>query len=170
MKKKLTALIMILAILVSVCMPAAAADPVPKKVTKAAEHCISTNGRCIVVDNTNSKVYLLKKCKGKWEVKKIYRCTVGDYIDPGQHYFLLRNKSTDRYIYKEDGKTYQYGVRIDRSESPLPRALYFHSYGEKNGKTYKSVRHNPSGIGLCIDHAAYIYRYYSDGTGVMGVN
>ena len=163
MKKRILAMALILVMMFAL-MPTGtqAAEAVPKKVTTAMKLAVTENGRVIVVDNANSKVYLFKDGK----LKKSFRCTVGDYINPRYHYFVT---SGGKYIYKEGGKTFQYGVRIDCHEKPLDREIYFHSYGEKKGRTYKSVKHNPNGIGMCIDNAAYLYRYYNtDGTAVMG--
>lgn len=164
MKKKLLAIALVLVMMFAL-LPAgteAATAAVPAKVTAAMKRAVTENGRVIVVDNSAGKVYLFKDGK----LKKSFRCTTGDYINPRNHYFVT---SGGRYIYKEGGKTYQYGVRIDCHEKPLDREICFHSYGEKKGKTYKSVRHNPNGIGCCIDNAAYLYRYYNvDGTAVMG--
>jgi hypothetical protein len=163
MKKRI--LIMSLAIvLLFALIPvgAEAATTAPARVTAAMKRAVTENGRVIVVDNANSKVYLFKDGK----LKKSFRCTTGDYINPNYHYFVT---SGGKYIYKEGGKTYQYGIRIDCHEKPLEREICFHSYGEKKGKTYKSVKHNPNGIGCCIDNAAYLYRHYNvDGTAVMG--
>ena len=163
MKKKLLAMALILVMMFAL-MPTGtqAAEVVPKKVTTAMKKAVTENGRVIVVDNSAGKVYLFKDGK----LKKSFRCTVGDYINPRNHYFVTKG---GKYIYKEGGKTYQYGIRIDCHEKPLEREICFHSYGDKNGKTYKTVRHNPNGIGCCIDNAAYLYRYYNtDGTAVMG--
>lgn len=166
--KKLIALLMAIAILSTITVPAQAAS-VPAKVYKAAENCINENNRCIVVDNAAGKMYLLKKCKGKWEVKKSFKCTVGDYINPRKHYYLLRNKDTDKLAYKEGAKTFWYGMYIDCYEEAPIRTMRIHSYGEKGGRTYKTVRHNPNGIGCCIDNAYHIWKYYGNGTAIMGV-
>lgn len=162
MKKRILAMALILVMMFAL-MPTGtqAAEAVPKKVTTAMKRAITENGRVIVVDNSACKVYLFKDGK----LKKSFRCTTGDYIDPRYHYFVT---SGGRYIYKEGGKTYQYGVRIDCHEKPLDREICFHSYGEKKGKTYKSAKHNPNGIGCCIDNAYYIWRYYGNGTAVAG--
>lgn len=167
MVKRMIVMVMVMAVMLTI--PAQAAG-VPNKVVKAAEQCVNENNRCIVVDNTAGRVYLLKKCKGKWEVKKDFRCTVGDRIDPKKHYHLLRNGDTDKAFYYEGGKMFSYGVVYDCYEEAPVRTVRFHSYGEKKGKTYKSVKHNPNGIGMCIDNAYYIWRYYSNGTAVMGVD
>lgn len=161
-------LILLLMVMMFAVIPVQAAAPA--KVIKAAEKCINENNRCIVVDNTAGRVYLLKKCKGKWTVKKDFRCTVGDRIDPKKHYHLLRNGDTDKAFYYEGGKMYSYGIGIDCYEEAPVRMLRFHSYGEKGGRTYKSVKYNPNGIGMCIDNAYYIWRYYGNGTAVMGVD
>lgn len=164
MKKRILSIMLVMVMVVCM-LPAKgeAATAVPKKVITAMKNAVTENGRVIVVDNGGSKVYLFKDGK----LKKSFRCTVGDYIDPHYHYFILRGSG--KYTYKEGSKTYQYGVGIDRYENPLGRSIYFHSYGEKKGRVYKSVKHNPNGIGVCIDNAAYIYRYYyKDGTAVMG--
>ena len=163
-RKQIAALLLICVVVAffAIPTPTQAATTVPAKVTAAIKRAVTENGRVIVVDNSASKVYLFKGGK----LKKSFRCTTGDYIDPRYHYFVT---SGGKYIYKEDGKTYQYGVRIDCHEKPLDREICFHSYGEKKGKTYKSVKHNPNGIGMCIDNAAYLFRYYNaDGTAVMG--
>ena len=161
-RKQIAALLLIFVVVAFFATPTQAATTVPAKVTVAMKRAVTENGRVIVVDNSAGKVYLFKDGK----LKKSFRCTTGDYINPHYHYFVT---SGGRYIYKEGGKTYQYGVRIDCHEKPLEREICFHSYGEKRGKTYKSVKHNPNGIGCCIDNAAYLYRYYNtDGTAVMG--
>ena len=163
MKKRILTMALIL-IMMFALMPtgAQASTTIPTKVTAAMKRAVTENGRLIVVDNSAGKVYLFKDGK----LKKSFRCTTGDYINPNYHYFVTRG---GRYIYKEGGKTFQYGIRIDCHEKPLDREICFHSYGEKRGKTYKTVRHNPNGIGMCIDNAAYLYRYYyKDGTAVMG--
>ena len=163
MKKKLLAMVLVLVIMFALIpVGTEASTTVPTKVMAAMNRASPENGRVIVVDNSNSKVYLFKNGK----LKKSFRCTTGDYINPNYHYFVIKG---GRYIYKEGGKTFQYGVRIDCHEKPLDREICFHSYGEKKGKVYKSVKHNPNGIGMCIDNAAYLNRYYNvDGTAVMG--
>ena len=163
MKKRMMALALVL-VMIFTLMPtgAQASTTIPTKATAAMKRAVTENGRVIVVDNSAGKVYLFKGGK----LKKSFRCTTGDYINPNYHYFVTRG---GKYIYKEGGKTFQYGIRIDCHEKPLDREICFHSYGEKRGKTYKSVKHNPNGIGMCIDNAAYLYRYYNaDGTAVMG--
>ena len=172
MKKftRLTIMLLILAIAITA-VPAKteAATNVPAKVTAALKRVVDDNGRAIVIDHQGEKMYLFKKnCKGKWELKKSFRCLPGDYLRPDRHYHLLRNSDTDKLFYKADGKTYSYGMYIDCYED-IPRyTMRIHSYAEKNGKTYKSLRHNPSGFAVCIDNAYYIWKYYGNGTAVAG--
>ena len=101
-------LILLLMVMMFAVMPVQAAAPA--KVIKAAEKCVNENNRCIVVDNTAGRVYLLKKCKGKWTVKKDFRCTVGDRINPKKHYHLLRNGDTDKAFYYEGGKKFAHTI------------------------------------------------------------
>jgi hypothetical protein len=46
--------------------------------------------------------------------------------------------------------------------------MRIHSYAEIGGKTYKDSAHNTCGFSICLDNAAYIWKYYGDGTAVMG--
>ena len=117
MKKRILAMALILVMMFAL-MPTGtqAAEAVPKKVTTAMKRAVTENGRVIVVDNSACKVYLFKDGK----LKKSFRCTTGDYINPNYHYFVTKG---GKYIYKEGGKTYQYGVRIDCHEKPLEREI-----------------------------------------------
>jgi hypothetical protein len=172
MKKKNLFVMLLAIVMMFIIIPAdtnAATKKVPVKVMNAVNKCVDENGRCIVVDNSACRVYLFKKTKsGKWELKKDFRCTVGDYINPNKHYFLLRNADTDKLSYKEGSKTFYYGMYIDCYEEESVYPKRFHSYGEKGKKVYKLVKHNPNGIGLCVDNVYHIWKYYKNGTAVMG--
>lgn len=171
MKKRILTLTLVLVMMFALVPTSAEAASVPCKVTKALNRAVDDNGRCIVIDHAGQKMYLFKRnCKtGKWELKKSFRCLCGDRLDPGKHYLLLRNDDTDRRTYSEGAKTYHYGVYIDCYEEAPTRAIRIHSYAEIKGKVYKCLKKNPTGFAICIDNAAYIWRYYTDGTAVMGV-
>lgn len=171
--RKAAALFMVAAIVMTMAaVPAKvqAAAGAPAKVTQALKKAVDENGRTIVIDHQGERMYLFKKNKsGKWELKKSFRCVCGDYLRPDRHYHLLRNADTDKLTYKEGARLYSYGVYIDCYETAPTRAIRIHSYAEIGGRVYKNGKKNNSGFAVCIDNAAYIWRYYSDGTAVMGV-
>jgi hypothetical protein len=132
---------------------------------------VDDNGRAIIIDQTAGKMYLYKRncTSGKWELKKSFRCICGDKLDPKKHYLLLRNEDTDLRAYGKGSKTYQYGVYIDCYEDIPAKTMRIHSYVEIKGRVYKDKAHNTCGFAICLDNAAYVWKYYGDGTAVMGV-
>lgn len=168
--KKLIAMLVALAIVITLCMPAAAADSVPCKVTKAVERCVDENGRCIVI--SGQKMYLFKRncTTKKWECRKTFRCVYKDGLKACKHYVLVRNEDTDKRIYKKGKKTYEFGIYVDCYEEPLGKETRIHSYPEIDGKVYKDSAHNTCGFAVCLDNAYYIWKYYGDGTALMWVD
>lgn len=168
--KKVIALFMVMVCVAWIFPATAQAAEAPAKVTRALNRCVDDNGRCIVIDHNGQKMYLFKRnCKsGKWELKKSFRCVCGDYLNPGKHYLLLRSEDIDLKTYKEGAKTYHYGVYIDCYEDVPANTMRIHSYAEIKGKTYKDGKKNDVGFAVCIDNAYYIWKYYGDGTAVMG--
>lgn len=167
--KRLTLMLLILAIAFTA-VPARteAATKVPAKVTAALNRAVDDNGRAIIIDQCGQKMYLFKKnCKGKWELKKSFRCICGEKLRKDQHYLLLRNEDTDQRIYTKGSKTYEFGMYIDCYEDVMKKSVRIHSYPEINGKIYKDSAHNACGFAVCVDNAYYIWRYYGDGTAVM---
>lgn len=171
-KRKAVALLMAAMILAAV-LPAytEAATSVPCKVTRALSKAVDENGRAIIIDQSAGKMYLYKRnCSTqKWELKKSFRCICAVRLDPKKHYCLLRNEDTDLISYTKGTKTYSYAVNVDCYEEPTTKSIRIHSYAEIGGNTYKDSTHNTCGIAVCIDNAHYIWKYYGDGTAVMGV-
>lgn len=170
MKKRLIAMMLIMVMMFVLVPTTAQAVSVPCKVTKALKNCVDDNGRCIVIDQSGQKMYLYKRnCSTrKWELKKSFRCICADRLDPGKHYLLLRNDDTDLRTYRKGSKTYQYGVYIDCYEDVPAKTMRIHSYPEIKGKVYKDKTHNTCGFSICLDNAAYVWKWYTDGTAVMG--
>lgn len=170
MKKRLMALALALVMMFALVPTTAQAASVPCKVTKALQKAVDDNGRAIIIDQTAGKMYLYKRncTSGKWELKKSFRCLCADRLDPGKHYLLLRNDDTDLRTYRKGSKTYQYGVYIDCYEEAPTKAMRIHSCAEIGGKTYKDKAHNTCGFAVCLDNAAYVWKWYTDGTAVMG--
>lgn len=171
MKKRLMAMMLIMVMMFALVPTTVQAASVPCKVTKALGKCVDDNGRCIVIDQSAQKMYLYKRncTSGKWELKKSFRCLCADRLDPGKHYLLLRNDDTDLRTYRKGSKTYQYGVYIDCYEEAPTKGIRIHSYPEIKGKVYKDKAHNTCGFAVCNENAAYIWKWYTDGTAVMGV-
>ena len=171
MKKRIMALALVLVMMFALVPTTAQAASVPCKVTKALGRCVDDNGRCIVIDQSGQKMYLYKRncTSGKWELKKSFRCLCADRLDPGKHYLLLRNEDTDLRTYRKGSKTYQYGVYIDCYEEAPTKGMRIHSYAEIGGKTCKDSKTNTCGFAICLDNAAYVWKWYTDGTAVMGV-
>ena len=170
MKKRIMALALVLVMMFALVPTTAQAASAPCKVTKALGRCVDDNGRCIVIDQSGQKMYLFKRncTTRKWELKKSFRCICADRIDPGKHYLLLRNDDTDLRTYRKGSKTYQYGVYIDCYEEAPIKGMRIHSYAEIGGKTCKDSKTNTCGFSICLDNAAYVWRWYGDGTAVMG--
>ena len=162
--KKISKLIVLL-LIISFIVPhqVNAATTVPKKVITAMNKAIDENGRVIVIDIQGERMYLFKNKK----LKDSFRCVCSDYLNPNECYFLIRNKDTDLRKYKEDGKTYEYGVYIDSYKKPMKYTIRIHSYAKAKGKTYKSSKHNPFGFAICTEKAKLIWKYYGDGTAIM---
>jgi hypothetical protein len=173
MKKKLIVMALALVLLFTVMPPAHtdAATKVPAKVLSAANKAVDDNGICIVIDHKASHMWVLKRsCKtGAWKHWKDFRCTCGDRLRPDEHYLLLRNEDTDQRRYKEGCKTYEYGMYIDRYEDVMPRTVRIHSYAKIGQTTYKCLKKNPNGFGVCVKNAEWLYRNCGDGTAVMGI-
>lgn len=171
MKKRLMAMMLIMVMMFALVPTTVQAASVSCKVTKALKNCVDDNGRCIVIDQSAQKMYLFKRncTTRKWELKKSFRCVCADRLDPGKHYLLLRNTDTDLRTYRKGSKTYQYGVYIDCYEEAPTKTMRIHSYPEIKGKVYKGKGHNTCGFAICLDNAAYVWKYYGDGTAVMGV-
>jgi hypothetical protein len=171
MKKRMKALALVLVMMFALVPTGAQAASVPCKVTKALQKAVDDNGRAIIIDQTAGKMYLYKRncTSGKWELKKSFRCICGDRLDPKKHYLLLRNEDTDLRAYGKGSKVYEFGVYVDCYEEPPIKAIRIHSYAEIKGKVYKDSAHNTCGFAICLDNAAYVWRWYGDGTAVMGV-
>lgn len=170
MKKRMLAMALALIMMFALVPASAEAATIPCKVTKALNRAVDDNGRCIVIDQSGQKMYLFKRncTSGKWELKKSFRCLCGDRLDPGKHYLLLRNDDTDLRTYRKGSKMYHYGVYIDCYEDVPAKTMRIHSYPEIQGKVYKDKAHNTCGFAICLDNAAYVWKWYGDGTAVMG--
>ena len=165
-------LIMVLILVFMVPVPAQAATKIPAKIERALDKAIEDNGRAIIVDQTNSRIYLFKKnCKGSWVLKKSGKCIVSQKLCKSRHYVLMRNDDYDMMAWGTDNERWSYGMIVDCYERPA--SIVIHSYTERyTGRTWvkdKSRAGNDFGIAVCEELARYIWRYYSDGTAVMGV-
>lgn len=145
---------------------------VPVKVMNAVKRCVDENGRCIVIDQKAEKMYLFKRsCKtNKWELKKIFNCIVSEKLCKTKHYFLHRSSDFEHTSWGTETERWSYGIHIDCYE--VPKDIILHGYTERLvGNTWvkdKSRVGNNFGIATCEENARYIYRYYKDGTAVMG--
>ena len=171
MRKKL---IILMALIVMIMAPVQtqAAAKVPAKIEKALGRAIEDNGRAIVIDSKNSRIYLFKKnCRGSWVLKKSGKCIVSQKLCKTKHYVLMRNADYDTMAWGTDNERWSYGMIVDCYERPA--SIVIHSYTERyTGRTWvkdKSRAGNDFGIAVCEELARYIWRYYSDGTAVMGV-
>lgn len=96
MKKKLLAMALILVMMFAL-MPTGthAAEAVPKKVTTAMKRAVTENGRVIVVDNANSKVYLFKDGKLKefpMHSRRLHQPQLSLFCDQGREVHLQRGR------------------------------------------------------------------------------
>ena len=167
-------LIMLLAAVMLLSMPVQtdAATKIPCKIEKALDKAVDQNGRAIIVDQRNSRIYLFKKnCKGEWILKKSGRCIVSQKICKTKHYVLMRDDDYDTLLWGTEDERWSYGMIIDCYEKPA--TIVIHSYTERyTGRTWvkdKSRAGNDFGVAVCEELARHIWRYYSDGTAVMGV-
>lgn len=173
MVKRMMAMVMVVAVMLTI--PAQAAG-VPNKVVKAAEQCVNENNKCIVIDQGANKMYVLYKKSGKWNVVKSFRCVCGDYINPKCHYFLLRNKDTDKKSWRDGKLRWKYGVYVDCYEDAPMREMRIKSYVQKYScktKTWTTKKggvSNNMGWAVCESNAKWIYENCKNGTAVMSVN
>lgn len=169
--KKILALMIMATILVMIPRNVDAAD-VPAKVTRALKRAVDENGRAIIVDQKAGKMYLFKRNKktGDWEHKRTCNCIVADRLSKTRHYVLMRNDDADLMLWGEDYVRWSYGMVVDSYERP--EYILIHSYTERyTGRRWvkdKSPEGNTFGIATCEENARYIWRYYGDGTAVMG--
>ena len=172
-KNKTIALILMLVILFALIPAHTDAATVPAKVTKALGKAVDENGRAIIVDQTNERIYLFKRdCKTKeWKLKRSGRCIVSQKLCKTKHYMLLRNDDSDCLAWGNERERWSYGICVDCYEKPT--CIILHSYREYyKGRTWikdKSRSGNDFGIAVCEELAEYIWKYYGDGTAVMGV-
>lgn len=173
MKNKIFAFALALVILFALFPAHTEAATVPTKVTKALNKAVDENGRCIVVDQSNARIYLFKRdCKTKeWKLKRSGRCIVSQKLPKTKHYMLLRNDDVDTLLWGTARDRWSYGMVIDCYEKPA--YIVLHSYREHyTGRTWvkdKSRNGNDFGISVCEELAEYIWKHYGDGTAVMGV-
>lgn len=170
--KKIITLFMVMVFVAGVIPVTAQAATVPKKVTKALNKAVDENGRAIIIDQAGERLYLFKRnCKGEWILKKSGRCIVSQKICKSKHYVLMRDDDYDTLLWGTEDERWSYGMIIDCYERPA--TIVIHSYTERyTGRTWvkdKSRAGNDFGIAVCESMAAYIWRYYTDGTAVMGV-
>lgn len=170
MKKKLLALALALVLIFTV-LPASytdAATTVPAKVTTACKHCINENNKCVVVARLASKIYVMQKKGRKWSLVKSFNCICGDGMRSDYHYFLLRNRDTDRKTWRVGSDRYKYVITVDCYDEL--RTTTFHSYVQRKSggvwKTYKSRRLNYLGISVCETNAKWMFDNLKDGTAV----
>ena len=173
MKNKTIALILMLTILFALIPADTQAATVPTKVTRALGKAVDENGRAIIVDQTGERIYLFKRdCKTKeWKLKRTGRCIVSQKLSKAKHYMLLRNDDVDTLLWGTARDRWSCGMVIDCYEKPA--YIVLHSYREHyTGRTWvkdKSRNGNDFGISVCEELAEYIWKYYTDGTAVMGV-
>jgi len=170
--KKVIALFMVMVCVAGVIPVTAQAATVQAKVTKALGKAVDENGRAIVIDQSGERLYLFKKnCKGEWILKKSGRCIVSQKICKTKHYVLMRDDDYDTLLWGTEDERWSYGMIIDCYERPA--TIVIHSYTERyTGRTWvkdKSRAGNDFGVAVCEELARHIWRYYSDGTAVMGV-
>ena len=173
MKNKIIAFALALVILFALIPADAQAATVPAKVTKALNKAVDENGRAIIVDQTNERIYLFKRdCKThEWKLKRSGRCIVSQKLCKTKHYMLLRNDDVDTLLWGTARDRWSYGMVIDCYERPA--YIVLHSYREHyTGRTWvkdKSRAGNDFGIAVCEELVEYIWKHYGDGTAVMGV-
>jgi len=171
MKNKIFALILMLTILFALIPAHTEAATVPAKVTKALGKAVDENGRAIIIDQSAERLYLFKRnCKGEWILKKSGRCIVSQKICKTKHYVLMRDDDYDTLLWGTEDERWSYGMIIDCYEKPA--TIVIHSYTERyTGRTWvkdKSRAGNDFGVAVCEELARYIWKYYTDGTAVMG--
>jgi len=167
-------LIMLLAAVMLLSMPVQtdAATKIPCKIEKALDKAVDQNGRAIIIDQTGERIYLFKRdCKThEWKLKRAGRCVVAEKLRKTRHYVLMRDDDYDTLLWGTEYKRWAYGLIIDCYERP--ESILIHSYTEKyTGRTWvkdKSRAGNDFGIAVCEELAEYIWKYYGDGTAVMG--
>ena len=171
-KNKIIAFALLLTILFALIPAHTEAATVPAKVTRALNKAVDENGRAIIIDQSAERLYLFKKnCKGEWILKKSGRCIVSQKICKTKHYVLMRDDDYDTLLWGTEDRRWSYGMIVDCYEKPA--TIVIHSYTERyTGRTWvkdKSRNGNDFGIAVCEGLAEYIWKYYGDGTAVMGV-
>lgn len=173
MKNKIFAFALLLTILLTLIPADTQAATVPAKVTRALNKAVDENGRAIIVDQSNERIYLFKRdCKThEWKLKRAGRCVVSEKLRKTRHYVLMRDDDYDTLLWGTEYKRWSYGMIIDCYERP--ESILIHSYTERyTGRTWvkdKSRAGNDFGVAVCEELARYIWKYYGDGTAVMGV-
>jgi len=169
-------LILGLMVMIFAVMPVQAATTAPAKVVTAAKNCINENNKCIVIDQGAGKMYVMFKKSGKWTLVKSFRCVCGDYINPKCHYFLLRNKDTDKKSWRDGKLRWKYGMYVDCYEDAPMREMRIKSYVQKYScktkkwTTKKDGVNNNFGWAVCESNAKWLYENCKNGTAVMSVN
>lgn len=143
----------------------------PAKITKALKKAVNENGWCIIIDQCNSKMYIYKKCKSGWKLKKSFRCIVGKRLCKNKHYFLHRSEDIDMLAFGVDYDRWTYGMFIDCYEHAYTNMIhsYVDHYNGKTWKTRKSMKWNPNGISICEKNARWIWRHCKDGTAIQAI-
>ena len=171
MKKRILTVALAIVLLFALIPAHTEAATVPAKVTRALNKAVDENGRAIIIDQSAERLYLFKKnCKGEWILKKSGRCIVSQKICKTKHYVLMRDDDYDTLLWGTEDRRWSYGMIVDCYEKPA--TIVIHSYTERyTGRTWvkdKSRNGNDFGIAVCEGLAEYIWKYYGDGTAVMG--
>ena len=172
LKQLLVMTLIMITALAAVPVQTQAAAKTPAKIARALERAVDENGRAIIIDQSAERLYLFKRnCKGEWIMKKSGRCIVSQKICKTKHYVLMRDDDYDTLLWGTEDERWSYGMIIDCYEKPA--TIVIHSYTERyTGRTWvkdKSRTGNDFGVAVCEELARYIWKYYGDGTAVMGV-
>lgn len=165
---KLIALLLIISFIVP--FQANAASAIPKKVITALDNAKDVNGRAIIIDQCNNKIYLFKRdCKtNNWNLKSTFKCVIAKKFCKNKHYYLPRG-CTDLDAFGTESKAYSHGMIIKCYENGSSTKI--HSYPEvltsKGWVVKKTAKYCTCGISACDDNVLMIWKHYGKWTAVM---
>ena len=171
--RKITALLLTLAIMASISVPASAACQTPGCVKRAAQTAMDESGMdvCLVIKldsgcNGKGTAYMMYRTGRKVKCDRSGSVIVGknERIRKKYHYFAYRNRSyeTRVTVWNEGGTRYRYrwGIIFECAED-ADHNLDAHSYIEYKvpGNTWatcKGASRNVDGVAMCKEFAHYL--------------
>ena len=167
--KKFAIMLMAIVIMASVVPAYTEAATTPTCVEKALKRAVNENNWCIVIRQDKGKMYIYKKCKSGWKLKKTFNCIVGKRMCNNKHYFLHRSSDIDIFAWGVDNDRWSYGMYIDCYEKAYTNMIHSYTdhYNGKTWKTRKCAKWNTDGISICENNAKWIWNHCGDGTAIQ---